>query len=446
MAAGGGLMTGAEVARAKAMQKLALVPPDTDETGTAVDDTDEYGNQIESGEAYGLPPGRVVVPGSDDPSTQQRRAWHRCPDLVEAIMSRAREQWVALMLGDVEIVRSRPGGIVVIMGPTGAGKTSFVACLLISHARAGGVVIVLSRELPADELGARAIGVQCDAGWVEVLVGKVARQEMERALDLPTMIVLDRQHATLARLVEAIEAMRAEYPDAPMMVAIDYVQILESGERDTRAKVADIIAQIDEIARAHRVVVLAISQMSRAAARAARNGESMGADSTDGGAESAAIERAATVTLSIGSSGPEREDGTKAVDLSIGKGRMTGGDRVIPMSYCGRSGRWRVTGDARPAAEVKAERETARTERAVAAASLAITSLLAKASEPMSRRDIRSRIGGTDATIRRAVRFLIDDPESGVVEVEPRTRNAYPVWTRERATATARTIRETTGE
>jgi hypothetical protein len=130
-----------------------------------------------------------------------------------------------------------------------------------------------------------------------------------------------------------------------VLVAVDYLQIVESDMREERLKVADVIAKIDELARNHRAVVLAISQMSRASSRAARNGEAIGADSTDGGAESAAIERAATVTLSIGASGPEREDGTRAVDLSIGKGRMTGGDRVLPMSYCGRSGRWCLTGE-----------------------------------------------------------------------------------------------------
>jgi replicative DNA helicase len=73
---------------------------------------------------------------------------------------------------------------------------------------------------------------------------------------------------------------------------VDYLQIVESDKREERSKVTDVIARIDELARNHRTVVLAISQMSRASSRAARNGEAIGADSMDGGAESAAIERA----------------------------------------------------------------------------------------------------------------------------------------------------------
>ncbi|MDQ3366646.1 MAG: AAA family ATPase [Myxococcota bacterium] len=350
-------------------------------------------------------------------------------------MSRASEPMTTLTLGDDEIVTVRAGGIVVAMGPTGAGKTSLIAGMLVAHARDHGPVVVLSRELPADELAARMIGMQCDASWLDVLTGQVPRDQMDHALALPRMYVLDRREATLAALVETIQVAKAEHAGAPVLVAVDYVQILESGERDARAKVADVMAQIDDIARAYRAVVIAISQMSRASSRAARNGESVGADSTDGGAESAAIERYATATLSIGQAGPDRDDGTRAIDLSIGKGRMTGGDRVIPMSYCGRSGRWRVAGESRPAGEVKAERASSRDATRVGVLVLAIPGALEMAAEPMSRRDVRGALGARDEHVRAAVEQLLGEPESGVVEVGPRRGGSYRLWIRTRAEA-----------
>jgi KaiC/GvpD/RAD55 family RecA-like ATPase len=369
----------------------------------------------------------------------QAPKWHRSAAIVETILRHADEPWVSLRLGldvtdDAEIVAVRAGGIVVVMGPTGGGKTSLVAGMLIAHARDRGPVVVLSRELPMDELGARMIGMQCDASWVDVLKGRVLRDEMERVLS-PRLFVLDRRSATLEALRGAIEAAQAEYPGEPVLVAVDYLQIIASMERDARAKVADVVAQIDEIARHYRVATLAISQMSRVSSRAARAGEAVGADSTDGGAESAAIERVATVTLSIGSSGPEREDGTRAVDLSIGKGRMTGGDRVLPMSYCGRSGRWRLTGAARPAAEVKAEREGQRDNAKQRAAELAIMAAAERATEPQAREDL-SAVASCGKGIRRAaVAALLSRGE--LVEVackNPRSR-AWKVWTKARADA-----------
>jgi len=378
------------------------------------------------------PADKPATEKSDAPPPVTKR-YHRCPDLVAMIMSRASEPWVSITLGDVEIVRVRPGGIVVVMGPTGAGKTSLVIGMSLEHARNHGPVIAGSKELPADEFGARAIGEQCDASWIDALTGKVDEAEMARVLALPRLIVLDRRDVTLSNLIAAIEDMQREYPDQPIVVVVDYVQILESLEKDARSKVADVIAQIDDIARQYRVVVLAISQMSRASSRAARSGESVGADSTDGGAESAAIERAASVTLCIGSSGPEREDGTCAVDLSIGKGRMTGGDRVIPMSYCGRSGRWRVAGDARPASEVRAEKVNARDTAKQSAAELAIVGAIAKSKAPMTRSDLALSAEQGKVIGLRAVKALLDRGE--LVEVRRRKPRAqgWQVWTREKA-------------
>jgi hypothetical protein len=357
--------------------------------------------------------------------------WHRAPELVDLILKYAGEPLVSLKLGCDELAVIRQGGIVPVMGPTGAGKSSLVAGMLIAHE---GPTVVLSRELPADELAARAIGMQCDASWLDVLTGKVPRHEMERVL-MPRLYVLDRKNATLGALCEAIQAAQRDYPGEQVLVAIDYVQILESVAAEARAKVADILAQIDDIARAYRVVVLAISQMSRASSRAARAGEAIGADSTDGGAESAAIERFATMTLSIGASGPEREDGTKAVDLSIGKGRMTGGDRVLPMSYCGRSGRWRLTGEARPAAEVKAEREGQRDTAKQHAAELAMVAAADKATEPQKREDVAA-VAFCSKDIRRAAMaaLLARGELVEVARKSPRSR-AWKVWRPDKARA-----------
>lgn len=385
---------------------------------------------------------RRCAVNSDDPlhtviqSLQRLRAreigvrWHRSPALVDLILKYAGEPLVSLRLGGDELAIVRQGGIVVVMGPTGAGKTSLLVGMLIAH---DGPVVVLSRELPADELAARAIGMQCDSSWLDVLTGKVPRHEMERML-MPRLYVLDRRNATLGALVAAIQAAQQECPGQQVLVAVDYVQILDSSERETRAKVADILSQIDDIARDHRVVVLAISQMSRASSRAARNGEALGADSTDGGAESAAIERFATMTLSIGSSGPEREDGTRAVDLSIGKGRMTGGDRVLPMSYCGRSGRWRLAGDARPTAEVRAEREGQQDSKLIEAALRAMVEGAEAAPGPVTRDQLEqmaeARMGKCPRAVARAARAkALTSGQLVEVQRKPFKSRVWLIWT-----------------
>jgi replicative DNA helicase len=68
-----------------------------------------------------------------------------------------------------------------------------------------------------------------------------------------------------------------------VLVVVDYLQIVESKEGDPRSKVADVVAQIDELLRAYRCVGILISQMSRNASRESKNGDRVGADTTDGG-------------------------------------------------------------------------------------------------------------------------------------------------------------------
>lgn len=366
----------------------------------------------------------------------KRPRWRRCPELVEVILARAHEPWVPITLNGAEVGSLRPGGMVIVLGPPGGGKTALVSNAMIEHARDRGPVVILSRELPADELIARAIAIRTGASWTDVLRGRVSLADMQRAADLPRLIVLDRKDATLGALDSAIGEIAAEYPGEPILAVVDYVQILEATERDVRARVAEILARIDDIARARRVAVMAVSQMSRAAARTARAGDALGAESADGGAESAAIERFATLTLSIGAAGPEREDGARRVDLSTGKGRMGGGDRVYPVDFYGASGRMVIAGEARSGAEVKAERAEKRGNARAEAAELAIPTLLEKSSEPMTRGAVRERLGMKNDDVGVAVRRLLAADDGRVVEVRGKKSGGYwPLWTASRAAA-----------
>jgi hypothetical protein len=143
-------------------------------------------------------------------------------------------------------------------------------------------------------------------------------------------------------------------------------------------------------------------------------------------------------------SGPEREDGSRSVDLSIGKGRMSGGDRVVPMTYWGRSGRWCIAGAARSAAEVRAERQDQSAGKRVELHVHAISSVLDNSPEPMSRRRIHAVTGGRESDVRAVVKILLaaQRGEPGdVVEVGQIERAAYKVWTRRRADASGVPIR-----
>lgn len=369
--------------------------------------------------------------------------WKFGPDLVPLITARAKDPFVELKLGADVLDEVRLGGIVLETGGTGSGKTSLAATLLVQHARDIGPAIAMSLELPADEIGARIVGIQCDASWKQVLTGGVREDFMLQALP-ERLAVIERRDASMKNLRDLIAVMRARFGDLPILVAVDYVQIMDNDEREIRRRVAVAMAQLDDLAREMRVVLLVVSQGSRASSNALKSGEKLGAQTTDAGAEAAELERWSTLTIAIGGHVPAGDD-TALVQISIGKSRMGVGDVVRMARYCGRSGRWRLEGDARPAADVRAERETSNASARVNALALAIPAALDREPEPLSRRELNKVLAAQDKLVRAAVAAVLADPDSDVVEVGPKVGGAWQLWTRRRATAAGRPIKPSGG-
>lgn len=368
------------------------------------------------------------------PEVPAKPVWLRGPELVAAILERARDPWVDLTLGLDQLAKVRVGATVVLIGGSGSGKSSLASCFLLEHARHIGPAIALSIELPAEELAARIVGIQCDASWEDALRGRVEREQLDAALALPRLYVLDRRRATLRNLERAIDAAAKEFPGESILVAVDYAQLLESEERDARMKVADAFAQIDDVAREKRVVVLALSQMSRVSAKTVRKGDALGAETTDLGAETAAIERWATLTMAIGLA-TKHEDGSTAVDLSVGKSRMGVGDSVFPMAYWGRSGKWTLAGVAKTAGEVREQRDVERTKREHDALENQLIGAASKAIAPLSQNELAGLVVGKRQAKTRAINALIES--GGLVEIALKGRGskAWKIWTADRALA-----------
>lgn len=316
------------------------------------------------------------------------KPWKPASWYVQQILDRKDEPWVHLMLGQTEIYRTRPGGLVIVMGPSGGGKSSLTLGLMLNHARHHGPAIYLSAELPGDELVGRGIGMQTDSSWEDVLRGRVREEFMRDAMDLPRLVILEQEQATIENLRLTIVDMRAMCRGEPILFAADYTQIMTGGGENIRSNIADVMRDLNRVSRDGRVVGLAVNQMSRANSKIARSGEALGMETAEMAAESAAIERWATGTLAIGGLKAVNDQGDMVGQLSRGKGRMGGGDSVLPILFEGRTGRVVVQGEARPAAEVKAELETKRTDAKMEGASMAILGAAGKATEPLSRSDL----------------------------------------------------------
>lgn len=280
--------------------------------------------------------------------------WSSREQIAREIHRRKDEPWITIGVDGKPIAPLRAGSTVTLQGGTGAGKSSLAASLILNHCeKPNHYALVLSAELPFDEFGARMAGIKLGKTWGEMLRGDVSETDIVAALPA-RLAMVDREAATFETLAIKLQHFRLSHPDAVLLVVFDYGQILDAPGDDVRSKVGGVWIAADKIARAYKTVSLVLSQMSRANSKGARHGERLGADAIDGGAETAAIERWSTMVLEIGSPGTLEDDGWRDMSLSIAKGRMSGGDLVMPMRYCGRFGQWQIVGEAKPAAEAKA--------------------------------------------------------------------------------------------
>lgn len=369
-----------------------------------------------------------------------KQPWRTLHYHVEEIEARKHDAWVAIKLGPDEIVRLRQGGMAVLVGGPGSGKSTLAANFLYDHViNANGVAIMHSAELPGMEFTARAIGMKCDQSWVGVLTGQVAYEEMRRVTDLERFAVLERDWATIANLRMCALAMQARFPDKPVLVAVDYVQILENeqaaggGGKEERLRIADIVKALDKLARELGLVIIALSQMSTANAKSARAGDAIGNDAGELAAETSAFNRYATVALSIGKKTDPFEDGSRIVELSIGKSRMGGGDLVIPMREWGRSGKWVVDGEARTATQVRDGRDTEKQAAQDQQLENEMFGAAQRSKGPLSRDELMNLVKGRKNNKRQMITKLLSSGE--LVEVAQRAARSrlWAIWTRDRA-------------
>lgn len=385
-----------------------------------------------------------------DKREREKRPWRSLHEHVEEIEAHKNDVWVAIKIGPDEIVRLRAGGMAVLVGGPGSGKSTLAANFLYQHAtEEDGVSIMHSAELPGMEFTARAIGMKCDQSWVGVLTGQVAYEEMRRVTDLERFAVLERDWATIANLRLCALAMQARFPGKPVLAAVDYVQILENeqaaggGGKEERLRIADIVKALDKLARELGIVIIALSQMSTANAKSARAGDAIGNDAGELAAETSAFNRYATVALSIGKKSDPFEDGSRTVELSIGKSRMGGGDLVIPMREWGRSGKWRVDGEARTATQVRDGRDTEKQAVMDQQLENEMFGAAQRSKGPLSRDELMNLVKGRKNNKRQMVAKLLSNGE--LVEVAQRAARSrlWAIWTRDRAVSAGMQLAQT---
>lgn len=382
----------------------------------------------------GLPSGLMVIDGKA--SEKQARRSRPVSGLANEIV--AFSELPRLSWGFAELDKYAPlisGNLVVVIGATGRGKTSFVLQIGCHHAETLGPVLFVSAELVGAIAGARIVSNKRRTVWAHVLAGKEDEQAIREALDVPNMRIIDEIGPDIIQVIDAeLAAFSEEFNNKPALVIVDYVQLLP-GSGEIRHRVTDNVVALRKLAAKYGACVMIISKAGRSAAKELRGGAAVGTDATEAGAETNAIEHEAIGLVALGAMKPvdaNDPDGPSIVDVSIAKARFGVADKVVPLRFDGASGRFESHGPAVRASDRRAEAKAKSASVKIETLARSILQLVAGRESPMSKAEITDATTGNNSDIAAAIAKLVAD--GSLVYVKGNKKGGHwPLWTPKRA-------------
>jgi hypothetical protein len=170
-------------------------------------------------------------------------------------------------------------GMHVLVGGTGAGKTTFAVQIGIAAASKGCPVAYVGLELDEPQIGLRMVA---ETGWSKLYLGKhgpgqraEAKSRLERMADWPLYGVMGDPSGWPASKLEGIAAsLRAEAerrangtPPKPGLIVLDFLQLVGNEAADKRTELRERIGRAAytarQVARKHNVAVVLVSSAAR---------------------------------------------------------------------------------------------------------------------------------------------------------------------------------------
>jgi replicative DNA helicase len=169
-----------------------------------------------------------------------------------------------------------PGAHALISG-TGVGKSALSLQTALGAARAHVPVAYVGLELEELQIAARVIGDEIGTRWSDLYLGRAgaaalsaARQATASLEALPFYCEFGNARGwPISRLATLCESMRRNHPQGPMLVALDYLQLIgdESDplqrKPETRDRISAASMAARDVARRFDVAVLLISSAAR---------------------------------------------------------------------------------------------------------------------------------------------------------------------------------------
>jgi 5S rRNA maturation endonuclease (ribonuclease M5) len=235
----------------------------------------------------------------------------------------------SLSLGDwipsLKVLRPMvPGELMFVVGATGSGKTAVLSSIALSCKLP---TLFFELELPSELLFERLVAsktrITCREVEQAYRNGHGLGQESLKHL-FPNLYLCTDSGLTVDDIEEQINRAELKIGVRPIVVYIDYIQLITGGSKDRYERISNIAERLKVMAKQLRVIIVASSQAHRP-----RDGEKV--IGLHSGKESGSIENSCGVMLGIW-----RDDkDAQLLKVQVLKSTKDGGGRIIDCNFDG---------------------------------------------------------------------------------------------------------------
>ena len=157
------------------------------------------------------------------------------------------------------------GDLVVLGARPSVGKTSLALAMAFNIAKRGHPTLIFSLEMDAKQIVSRFLAMNSRRDLLALRTGNVFDTEAADALTGIPILIDDTPGISIMEL--RTKARRASTNDRLEVIVVDYIQLMRTGETEENRvqEIAAITRNLKSLARELNVVIIGLSQLSRAA-------------------------------------------------------------------------------------------------------------------------------------------------------------------------------------
>src|SRR2546423_1122268 len=221
------------------------------------------------------------------------------------------------------------GDLIVIAARPSVGKTSLALGMTFNIARRGHPVLLFSLEMDTKQIVARFLALNSRMDLLAMRTGNIIDTDAAAALHGLPILIDDTPGISIMEL--RTKARRASTHEKIEVLVVDYIQLIRTGEDDENRvqEIATITRNLKSLARELGVVVIGLSQLSRAA------GDSGGEPKLSTLREGGSLEQDADIVIMLWRDREETPAGApRLINGAVAKNRNgpTGGVQLLFLS------------------------------------------------------------------------------------------------------------------